>query len=251
MTFLNEIYAIWLREIRKSLANKWEIFISILWPLFLIFVVGIGLDSFIDSGQIGVNYTELLGPGVIAILAMSSAMSIGNSIIDDRRGFIKELLVAPISRISIFLGKILGEATFDFSINLIVAFFFLLFINALNLVSMLWVLFFMLLIAFGFYGFGIVLSFLFKRARGYQVIRELIMTFIVFLSGAFFPLKNLPLIVKIFTFINPLTYGVDGLRNVLIGYSEFSLILNIISLLVFGIIMMILGSYLFQKSISN
>jgi len=246
-----EIYTIWLREIKKALSDKWELIIGIGWPLFLIFVIGIGIDSFVDLKNFGVSYTELLGPGVIAILAMSGAMYIGNSIIEDKKGFIKELLVAPISRYSIFIGKVVGEMTINFSATLIIIIFFLAFIKALNIISLLWALIFMFLLAFGFYGFGIVLSSLFKKTKSYEIITGLIMAFMIFLSGAFFPITNLPSLLRFFVNINPLTYGVDGLRNVLIGFGEFSLAFDLSFLVIFGFIMLVLGSYLFRMSVEK
>lgn len=109
----------------------------------------------------------------------------------------------------------------------------------------------MFLIAFGFYGFGIVLSSLFKKAKSYQIITGLTTAFIIFLSGAFFPTENLPKFLKIAFTINPLTYGVDGLRNVLINFGEFPLMFDISVLAVFGILMLILGSYFFKKSLEQ
>lgn len=248
---LREIHTIWLREIKIALADKWAIAIGIGWPLFLIFIIGIGVDSFVDLKELGVSYTELLGPGVIAILSMGGAMGIGNSIIEDRKGFVKELLVSPISRSSIFIGKILGEMTINLLMALIVVILFLAFTKELTFISLIWTLGFMLLLAFGFYGFGIVLSSLFKKSKSYQIITGLVMTAMIFLSGTFFPINNLPDILRFFVNLNPLTYGVDGLRNILIGFSEFNLIFDLLVLIVFGVIMVILGSYLFKKSVEK
>lgn len=246
-----EVYTIWLREIKKALADKWQLIISIGWPLFLIFVLGIGIDSFIDTSNMEVSYTELLGPGIIVIFVMGGSMSIGNSIIEDKKGFIKELLVAPISRSSIFIGKVLGEMTINLGTTLIAIIIFLYFIKLLTLNSALMSLLFIILIAFGFYGFGIVLSSLFKKNKSYQIISGLLVAAMVFLSGAFFPIENLPFIFKIFVLINPLTYGVDGLRTILVGFGEFGLFIDFFVLSGFAIIMLILGSCLFKKSLEK
>lgn len=246
-----EIYAIWLREIKKALSDKWELLIAIGWPLFIIFAIGFGIDSFINFENMGVSYTEIFGPGFIAILATGGAMSIGNSLIEDKKGFIKELLVAPISRFSIFIGKVLGEMTINFAATLIIIIFFLIFIKSFNIISILWALFFIFLIAFGFYGFGIILSSLFKKTKSYQIISGLISAFIIFLSGAFFPVKNLPPVFKFIFIINPLTYGVDALRTVLVDFGEFGLVTDTIVLLIFGTLTLILGSYFFRRSLKN
>ncbi len=246
-----EIYTIWLREIKKALVDKWQLIISIGWPLFLIFALGIGIDSFIDVSNLGVSYTELLGPGIIAILAMAGSMSIGNSLIEDNKGFIKELLVAPISRSSIFIGKVLGEMTINLGTTLIAIIIFLFFVQLLNITSILLSLLFMILIAFGFYGFGIVLSSLFKKTKSYEIITGLLVVVMIFLSGAFFPTENLPFALKMFVLINPLTYGVDGLRTILVGFGEFGLIIDTFVLIAFAIVMLILGSYLFKRSLEK
>ena len=213
--------------------------------------MGIGIDSFVDVSKLGVSYTELLGPGIIAIFAMAGSMSIGNNLIEDNKGFIKELLVAPISRSSIFIGKVLGEMTINLGTTLIAIIIFLYFVQLLSVTSILLSLLFMILIAFGFYGFGIVLSSLFKKTKSYQIITDLLVAVMIFLSGAFFPTENLPFALKIFVFVNPLTYGVDGLRTILVGFGEFGLFIDALVLIAFAIVMLISGSYLFKKSLEK
>src|SRR3990167_7274898 len=215
-----EIYTIWLREVKKALVDKWQLIISIGWPLFLIF-------------------------------ALAGSMSIGNNLIEDNKGFIKELLVAPISRSSIFIGKVLGEMTINLGTTLIAIIIFLYFVQLLSVTSILLSLLFMILIAFGFYGFGLVLSSLFKKTKSYQIITDLLVAVMIFLSGAFFPTENLPFALKIFVFVNPLTYGVDGLRTILVGFGEFGLFIDALVLIAFAIVMLISGSYLFKKSLEK
>jgi ABC-2 type transport system permease protein len=244
-----EIYAIWLREVKKFLTDKWHLLFSIAWPIFLIFVIGVGIDSFVDVESLGMSYKNFLGPGVIALFSMSGAMTIGNSIIEDKKGYIKELLVSPISRFSIFVGKVLGEMTLNFALTLIVVVFFLIWIESLTFVAVAWAFLFMVLIAFGFYGLGLVLSFLFNKAKSYNLIAGVLITIIIFFSGAFFPIKGLPAWMKAISYINPLTYGVDGLREVMAGSSKFGLMTNLIFLVIFSIVMIFLGSYSFKKAI--
>ncbi|MEM4336680.1 MAG: ABC transporter permease [Candidatus Woesearchaeota archaeon] len=246
-----EIFAITKREIKKSLADKWFILISIASPLIFIFVLGKGIDSFVDIKNLGMSYTDFLGPGVIAIMCMGGAVHIGNSIIEDKKGFIREMLVAPVSRASIFIGKILGEMAVYFSLTFIVIIIFLAIVKSLSFTSLFWAAFFMILITFGFYGLGAVLSFLFKRAKTYQVINSFVMMYIVFLSGAFFPHSKLPRVMMILSALNPLTYGVDGLRWALTSYKEFSIFFDIIFLALFGILMIFIGAYSFKKTIET
>ena len=127
--------------------------------------------------------------------------------------------------------------------------FFLIWIRSLTFVAVAWAFLFMILIAFGFYGLGLILSFLFNKAKSYNLIAGVFITVIIFFSGAFFPVKGLPVWMKAISFINPLTYGVDGLREVMAGSSKFGIMPNLIFLIIFGIIMTLLGSYSFKRAI--
>lgn len=243
-----EIYAIWLREMKKLLANKLALVVGVVLPFLVIIVIGSGVDSFVKLEISGLNYTSFLGPGIIALWAMSGALGIGNSFIEDKQGFIKELLVAPVSRVSILLGKVLSEMLFTLGLTLIATVFFLYYIGAFSFGTITKAVLIMILIAFGFYGFGLIMGLIFKKAKTYQFFSGLIITAIIFLSGVFFPAQNLPSWMKAAFAINPLTYGVDALRHVMTGYSEFGLFYDVIVLTVFGLVMVTAGTYLFSKT---
>lgn len=244
----DEIYAIWLREVKKLLADKLALAVGIVLPFLVIIIIGAGVDSFVKLEISGLNYTSFLGPGIIALWAMSGALGIGNSFIEDKQGFIKELLVAPVSRASILLGKVLSEMSFTLGITLIATFFFLHYIGTLSLITTAKAALIMILIALGFYGFGLIMGLIFKKAKSYQLFSGLIITAIIFLSGIFFPAQNLPIWMKTAFVVNPLTYGVDALRQVMTGYSEFGLFYDLIVLAVFGLVMVTAGTYLFSKT---
>lgn len=243
----SEIHAIWRREVKKELADRASLLMGVLFPLFMIFVLGIGFDSFVKLKGIDTSYTAFLGPGIIAIMAMGGAAHVGQSMIKDKESYLKELLVAPISRTSIFIGKILGTMVIRFVMLLIIVLIFLEIIDALSFSSIIWALIFMFLIEFVFYGFNLGLGFFFKRAGTYQQFIGLVNVAIIFLSGAFFPIQNLPTAMKVFVYINPLTYGVDGLRGQLTGVHQFPLAVNVLVLVFAGIVMTGLGAFIFRK----
>src|SRR3989338_7570609 len=247
---LDEIHTLWRRELKKAFADKATLLVSAVWPLLLIFLLGIGFDSFVELKGIGISYTEFMGPGIIALMAMGGAVYVGNEMIKDKEGFIKELLVAPISRVSIFVGKILGAMTLSFSIMTIVVVAFLEAIGKLSLASVLWALLFMFLIAFIFYSLSMALAFPFRRSSTYQQIASIIWFAVSFLSGAFFPIKSLPIWMKAVAYANPLTYGIDGLRGQMVGEAAFPVATNLLVLVAFAVFSTILGAALYRKSIS-
>src|SRR3989338_7620203 len=133
LKMIDEIHTIWRREIKKAMADKGAMAMSIVGALLFIFILGIGLDSFVELKGIESKYSAFLGPGIIALMAMSGAASIGNSMIKEKESFLKELLIAPISRVSIFVGKILGQMTTDFIALIVIVLVFLEFVNPFHL----------------------------------------------------------------------------------------------------------------------
>lgn len=241
-------YTIWLREIKKFFADKLSLASAFIPPLFLIFILGIGIESFADVKGIDISYTSFLGPGIISIIAVGWGMSTGIEIIEDKRKFVKRLLVAPINRFSILIGKTLGTLTTQ-----LILFFIIILIltayNGFNLTSIPLALFMILLISFGFAGFGMLLASLFKTARAYQQVQGFLMLAIYFLSGAFFPITNLPTLMKNVTYLNPLTYGIDFVRWSLTGLHEINLLVDVMVIFLFSIFTIVYGSYLFDRNL--
>ncbi len=244
-----EIATIWRRELQKFWADPGLIITSIAVPLMGVTILGFGLNKFIQIPELGVNYLDFFGPGAIAVLSIGAAMFVGFSIIRDKQGYVKELLVVPISRYSILIGKILSEITTQIitliTSVVIIIFFFMQ--TDRGVMGIIWTVVFMFLIVFGFSGFGIVISSIFKHAKSYNQIMVIIIIPVSFLSGAFFPIDGLPGILKQAAYLNPLTYGVDSIRWALIGVSNLPITLNILILVIFTIAMMVLGAFLFEK----
>ena len=244
-----EIATIWRRELLKFFADPGLIITSIIVPLSSIIILGFGLNQFVQIPGLEIDYLDYFGPGAIAVLSIGAAMFVGFSIIRDKQGYIKELLVVPISRYSILIGKILSEITTQILTLIASVAVIVLFVLKTDRgwEGIGWTIFFMFLIVFGFSGFGIVVSSVFRHAKSYNQIMVIIILPIAFLSGAFFPIEGLPSVMKYIAYCNPLTYGVDGIRWSLIGVSNLPILFNTFILFVFTIAMMVIGAKLFEK----
>ena len=174
----------------------------------------------------------------------------GLSVLWDREfGFLKEIMVAPVSRVSIVLGRIAGGAT----TTLIQAIFilgvsFIMGFKITSVSSIFLALVFMILISITFLGLGLIFASKMRDMQGFSIVMNFVIFPLFFLSGALYPLDNFPAWLRSISKVNPLTYGVDGMRASLIGISSFSTLHNLILLLVFSTVMIVLGAYFFEKS---
>jgi ABC-2 type transport system permease protein len=245
------IYILWLREMKRFL-RSWSRMVSMLMiPLFFLIFLGFGFKGAFFPG-IGYtkDYLHFLVPGIIAMALVSTSMIAGLSVLWDREfGFLKEIMVAPVSRVSIIIGRIVGGIT----TSIIQAILILIIsigmgFSFLSFPSLLLAILIMVLISSGFIGLGLIFASIIRDIQGFGLIIQLIIMPLIFLSGAFFPLKNLPKFLKYLSYFNPLTYGVEGLRRLLIGFSFLPFWLDFIVLLSFSFLSIIFGSYLFEKS---
>ena len=243
------IYIMWLRQMKRFIRSKSRLVSSIVQPLFFLFILGSG---FRVATFVGVDdYLSFLAPGIIAMAILFSSMFTGISVLWDKQfGFLQEVLVAPVSRFSIIIGRTLGGAT----VALIQGFIILLIALGLGVkisgvFSLLLTFIFMILIAFTAVGFGLVLASKMEDFQGFQLIMNLLIMPLLFLSSAFFPVTANPTMKTISSF-NPLFYMVDGLRGSLITGTATvnSPLLDLLVVLVVCTIMMGLGSYFFSKS---
>jgi ABC-2 type transport system permease protein len=250
MSELRGIYTLWLREVKKFVREKPRLINAFCQPLLWLFIFGTGMRF--SAGISGVNYQEFIFPGLVCQAMLFTAMFLGVSVIWDREfGFLKEILVSPVSRSSIFLGKMLGVST-DVMIQGIVIFPFAFLIGArMNVVIFLQALPIMLLITFGLVCIGLMFASLLKSFEGFGLIQTFINLPMFFLSGALFPLNNVPEWLLWVSYCNPLTYGVDALRTVMMGSTwvqVFPLYLNITVLLLFDGLIFLLGTCAFSRT---
>lgn len=245
---MSTIYILWLRQLKRYLRSKSRLVGSLGQPLLFLFALGFGFSPIYAKAGEG-SFIQFLVPGIIAMSILFTAMFSGIEIIWDRQfGFLKETMVAPVSRINIMIGRTLGGATVAMIQGIIVLGMSLLFgFQPQSWAQLPLILLAMLLIALFFTGFGTAIASLLSDMQGFQLIMNFLVMPIFFLSGALFPLKNLPQFLVIVTHLDPLAYGVDALRDTLVGMTYFGLALDFSVMAVSCILILSLGSYLFNK----
>jgi ABC-2 type transport system permease protein len=197
-----------------------------------------------------VGYINFLVPGILGMSILFSSTFAGLSVLWDREfGFLKEIMVAPVSRVSIVLGRIAGGATTTLiQAVLILGISFLMGFKITSVVSVFLALVFMVMIAVTFISLGLIFASKMRDIQGFSIVMNFVIFPLFFLSGALYPLENFPAWLRYLSRLDPLTYGVDGLRGVLIGVSSLPVVSNLIVMSIFSAIMIVLGAYFFEKS---
>ncbi len=217
----------------------------VLW--LVIFGGGLGLSL---SATGGFNYTQFLLPGIIAQTLLFTAMFLGISVIWDRQfGFMKEILVAPIGRVSIFAGKMFGVGTAAIIQGLIVIILGFLIGVPLTLYSISLVIPLMIIITIGLTCIGLIIASIMTSLESFGTIVTFVNLPMFFLSGALFPVTNLPPWIQLIFYLNPLTYGVDALRTVMISgwHSIIPIQYDLLIICLFDVAMVAIGTYFFSK----
>lgn len=245
------VYVLWLREMKRFLRAKSRIVGALAMPLFFLAFLGMGFSRMSIPGMSAdVNYIRFLVPGILGMSILFSSTFAGLSVLWDREfGFLKEIMVAPVSRVSLVLGRIAGGVTTTLiQAVLILCISFLMGFKIIAVTSFLLAIIFMVLIAVAFIGLGLIFASKMRDMQGFGIIMNFVIFPLFFLSGALYPLKNFPPWLRYISHLDPLTYGVDGLRAALIGVSSFSLVFNFSILVLFSLVMIGLGAYFFEKS---
>lgn len=243
------VYTIWLRNIKRYLRSKSRIIGSLGMPMFFLLVLGFGLNSVVNLPGMGQDYLGFLIPGIISMSVLFTSVFSGIQIIWDKQfGFLKETLVAPVSRIEIMLGQTLGGATTSLIQGLIILVLSLFVgLNISNISGFLIACTFMVLIGLSFTAFGIAIASKMDDMHGFQLIMNFVIFPIFGFSGALFPINSLPSWLKPITLIDPLAYGVEGIRYGLLGTSQINPYFCFIVLAGFTAFMITFGAYLFRK----
>ena len=243
------IYILWLRQLKHYWRSKARLIGSLGQPLLFMVAFGFGFGPMYTRASGGANYMELLAPGMVAMSILFTAIFSGLEVIWDRQfGFLKETLVAPISRTEIMLGKPFGGATIAIIQGLVVlCLTYLLGFRISSLSSLALGMTFMFLIAIFFTGLGLAIASMMKDMQGFQLIMNFLIMPIFFLSGALFPLENLPSAIYFISRIDPLTYGVDGMRGALAGMSVFGIHNDFAIMFILSVLVCIIGAFLFSR----
>ncbi len=246
------IYVMWLRELKQLWRSKSRLASTLAMPFFTLLFLSFGFKSGfkIPMANWQGNYLDFLTPGVVGMTLLFTSMFAGLSVLWDKEfGFLKEIMVAPVKRPIIVLGRIVGGISTSF-IQGILILIISLFIGfkISSLIGLFYALIFMVLISMGFIGLGIAIASQMEDTQGFSLIIQFILFPTFLLSGAIYPIVNLPFWLKILAYIDPLTYGVDGLRASLINFSQFPIFLDLSVVIIFDLIMVFLGSWLFERT---
>lgn len=245
---MTTIYILWLRQIKRYLRSRSRIVGSLGQPILFLVALGFGFGPIYQRAG-GGNYIQFLAPGVISQGILFTAIFSGIQLIWDRQfGFLKETLVAPVSRLEIMIGQTLGGATIAtlqgiivFILSLVVGF------RPTNLITIPLAFIIMFITALLFTALGTAIASSLEDFQGFQLIMNFLVMPLFFLSGALFPLSAAPKFLQIVSQVDPLSYGIDGLRSTLIGTTHFSLTTDLLVLGILAAIILSIGSYLFSK----
>jgi ABC-2 type transport system permease protein len=245
---MNVIYMLWLRQLKRYARSRARVVGSLGQPLLFLVALGFGFGPVFQRAGQG-NYIQFLAPGVIAMTILFTAIFSGMELIWDRQfGFLKETLVAPVPRVTIMIGRTLGGATGAMVQGLVVA--IICGVAGFRLAGASAIpggILFMALIAVMFTALGTAVASVLEDFQGFQMVMNFLVMPIFFLSGALFPLGGLPPLMSAITSVDPLSYGVDGLRSALTGASHFGVPTDLFVLTMLSIATLLAGSYLFSK----
>jgi ABC-2 type transport system permease protein len=246
---MSVIYILWLREVKRYFRSRPQIIASLAQPTLYLVALGFGMGPMFRQAGQG-SYLQFMAPGVIGMSVLFTSIFSGISLLWDRQfGFLKETLVAPVPRVYIMMGRTLGGATSAMVQGTLVLIVCTIAGFRPHLATLPLAFLFMAFISTMFTALGTAIGSLLTDMQGFQMIMNFLVMPLFFLSGALFPLANLPKLMAVITALDPLSYGVDGLRGVLIGhpYPYFGLQLDVtvLSLVLLGFIG--LGTYFFSK----
>lgn len=206
------------RELLRFVRDRSRIASAVVFPLLFLAIFGAGFTNVVGEMTGGIGLIQFMYPGLIAMSIVTSALAAGVSVVTDRQeGFLREILVAPLSRIGIVLGKTTGAAAVGLmQAGMLMVIAPLLGVS-LGIGEVLRVVPVAILLALGVSGLGILLSSLAATEQGVQMLIQLLVFPLVFLAGVFFPVDSVPVWMEILSKANPVTYGVDAIRQILLG----------------------------------
>lgn len=245
----NAIYVLWLRDLKRFVRARSRIVGMLMMPVIFLLGLGLGLGSLVRLST-GGTYFDFIVPGIIGMTLLFTSIFTGSAVLWDRQfGFLKEILVTPNSRTSIVIGRIFGGGTTAVLQSILVVAIAVLigFHIAITPYTAL-ALVFMALIAVTFIGLGLTLGSLINDFQGFQLVTSFFTMPLFFLSDSIFPANVLPVFVRYIVYLNPLTYGVDGLRNALVGTGTFPIWIDLLAMAISSAAMVSIAAYAFSKT---
>jgi ABC-2 type transport system permease protein len=245
------IYTLWLREMKWLIRAKSRLVASVVQPFLWLAIIGVGMSSTLTIPGSNISYLQFMAPGIVGMTLIFSATMAGVSVLWDKQfGFMKEILVAPVPRIQIMLGKAIGGMTTSILQGL------LLLVAAAavgvrppSVVALLEVLAFMILISLSFVSMGLAFASRMEDPVAFPIVINFLIMPLYFLSGALYQVQLAPSWLSFIAHLNPLMYGVDGIRGAILGssYAQYPIWLDIAVIGAFAVAMILLGGYLFKK----
>jgi ABC-2 type transport system permease protein len=245
---MTAIYILWLREVKRYLRSRPQIIASLAQPLLYLLVLGFGLGPVFQSSGQG-SYIQFIGPGVIGMGILFTSIFSGIGLLWDRQfGFLKETLVAPVPRLYVMIGRTLGGATTALLQGLLVLIVCVIGgFRPGSLVTSVLALPMMALIAIVFTAFGTALGSRMESMQAFPLVMNFLMMPLFFLSGALYPLDDLPTALTIATRLDPMAYGVDGLRAAFIGLSQIGVATDAVVLAIVATLFLVMGARAFSR----
>ena len=244
---MNTVYILWLRQMKRFVRSGLRIAMGFVQPLIYMIALGYGLNSIFQRAGNG-SYIQFIVPGIIVQTVMFSSMFWGANIIFDKQfGFLKETLVAPVSRFTIMLGSALGGATISLVQGIILLGIALLFgFRPDSWMDIPLAILFMAMLALAIVGFSAGIGAMVNEMQAFIAVNNFLLIPLFFLSSALYPLDNVPKVMRIIASINPISYAVDAVRCVLIGSTHFGLLTDFIVLFTTLVVFLLFGSYRFK-----
>ena len=249
----NAVYVIVAREFKKFIREKSRLISTLARPLLWLFLIGGGMSRLVPAGE-NVSYIQFIFPGILGMTILFSSIFSSISIIWDKEfGFMKEILVAPVSRFSVVVGKATSGmvlSTFQVMIVLCLFPFIGLRLDPLQIIGVILV---SAILSFALASFGILLASFYDSYESFSVIMNFIVMPMFFLSGAMYPVKLLPEVLKVASKLNPLTYGVDALKNIVFPYetgrmsADFSLFTDLTVILTLSVVFVLIAGKAFER----
>jgi ABC-2 type transport system permease protein len=245
---MSAVYILWLRELKRYTRSRAQMAASLGQPTLYLLALGFGLGPTFQQAGNG-SYLQFLAPGVVGMTILFVSIFSGVGLLFDRQfGFLKETLVAPVPRIHIMIGRTLGGATvatLQGTLMMIVC--TIAGFRPHSAASVPIAFLFMMLIAIVFCALGTAIGSLLEDMQGFQLVMNFLVMPIFFMSGALFPLGNLPAALAVATRVDPLSYGIDGLRGTLIAASHFGVMTDLVVLSAIGVAFLAMGAHFFSR----
>jgi ABC-2 type transport system permease protein len=257
---LRGIWVVAYRELLRFVQERSRLFSSFAMPLIFLVIFGAGFGQLIGAMVPGVDYIQFMYPGIIAMTVLMSSIMSAISVVWDREfGFLKEILVSPLGRNSIMLGKAVGGAAVAVLQGIVMLILAPILGVSLSFTMVIGLVLVIIIVSMSLSGLGLLVASRMKSQQGFQVVIQLIIMPLIFLAGVFYPVNNVPAWMGFISKVNPLTYGVDAIRQLFLGSEgaatlgvtvfghTMTILEDVLVVAAFGIVLLLLAAWSFTK----